>query len=217
MSERRMPSVEDYPSNAKGSKTENRPALRGGVKKKAGIFKSMKDEFISEDVEYMGSDLVENILFPTLRDLVMDLCHSAIDTIFNGGGGYSRRRGGRGSYISYNRYFDDRDRRRRRSRRDRDDDDYYDDDRGSRRRAVLDCSEYKFDYKEDAEDVFDMLCDRLEQYGEVTVAYFFDKIGETIPGAWTGEDWGWTNFSGVKVRGSSRNGWYIDLPRAKEL
>ena len=211
MSERKMPSVEDYPSNADSKKEVARPVLHGKVKHKASIWKQAKDEFLNEDIDHMGDDLVHDILFPALKNLVNDLLHGAIDAAFNtDSGGRSRRSSNRrGSWISYDRYYDDDDRRRRR-RRDRDDD--YD-----RRRVVLDCSEYKFEYRDDADYVFEMMCDRLEQYGEVTVAYFFDKVGETIPGAWSGEDWGWTNFAGVKIRGSQRNGWYIDLPRAKEL
>lgn len=224
MSERKMPSVEDYPSNAIGSEkdlrdADERPALRGRVKKKSSIFKSVRDEFIAEDADNWADDVVHNILFPTLHGLINDICHGIIDAIFDGGGDYRRSSRGRGrnSYISYNRYYDDRDDRRRRRKKRRDIDDYDDDDDYYVSRRNIDFSEFRFEYKDDAEDVLDILCDRLEKYGEVTVAYFLDKIGKTVPGNWTVEDWGWTNFSGVKVRGSSRSGWYIDLPRAKEL
>lgn len=209
MSERRMPQVEDYPSNAHGSEETKPTKLRGSVKRKSSIFRSVRDEFISEDADSMGSYLLHDILFPALRDLINDICHGAVDAAFGGGGSYrSRDRRRRNSYISYDRYYDD-DRRRR--RRDRDDDD----DR-PRSRRVKDCSEYLFQYRDDADDIFDMMCDQIEKYGEVTVAWFFDKVGED-PGSWNGDDWGWTNLAGVKVRGSNRNGWYIDLPRAKEL
>ena len=218
MSERKMPSVEDYPSNAIGSKeTVDLPAVK--VRHKKSIWKSVGDRFISEDAEYVGSSLVDDILIPALRDLINDILHGAVDMTFGGGGYYrgSSRRGGRGgSYISYNRYYDDRDSRRRRSRRDRYDD-YDDDDDYVISKRGIDFSEFRFEYREDADDVFEMLCDRLEKYDQVELAYFLDKVGKTVPGNWTTEDWGWTNFAGTKVRGNSRNGWYIDLPRPKEL
>lgn len=220
MSERRLPSVEDYPSNAIGDSNdeETKPTLRGGIKRKKNIWKSVSDRFISEDAESMGSSLLDDYLIPALKDLINDILHGAIDMTFGGGGYYrgsSSRRGRGSSYISYNRYYDDRDdRRRRRNRRERD---YDDDDDYIISRRNIDFSEFRFEFREDADDIFDILCDRLERYGEVTVAYYLDKIGKTIPGDWTAEDWGWTNFAGVKVRGNSRNGWYIDLPRAKEL
>lgn len=219
MSERKMPSAEDYPSNAIGSKSE-KPALRGKVRRKKSVFSSVRDEFISEDADSMGSYLVHDILFPALRDLINDICHGAIDAAFGGGGGYYRgssRSRGR-SRISYDRMYDDR-----RSRRNRDRDD--DDDR-PRRRRIPDCSEYIFDpdefdhpsdAKRAADDLLDDMADRIEEYGEVTVAWFLDQVGEDLTGTWNAEDWGWTNLVGVKVRGSSRNGWYIDLPRPKEL
>lgn len=226
MSERKMPTVEDFPSNAIGSSEENdhRPALKGKVKRKQSIFRSVRDEFISEDADNMGTYLLNDILFPALRDLINDICHGAIDAAF-GGGGYRRgssRRGRGGSYISYDRMYDRPSRRSRRSRYD-DDDDY--DDR-PRRRRIPDCSEYTFDAdrfgsssaaKRAAMDLLDDMADRLEEYGEVNVAWFLDQIGEDVVGSWNAEDWGWTNLAGVKVRGSSRNGWYIDLPRPKEL
>lgn len=221
MSERRMPSVEDFPSNAIGSSEDERktPALKGRVKHKKSVFSSVRDEFISEDADSMGSYLLHDILFPALRDLINDICHGAIDAAFGGGGNYRSSRRGR-SHISYDRMYDDR----RRRRRYRDDDD--DEDDRPRRRRIPDCSEYIFDpdefdrpsdAKRAADDLLDRMADRLEDYHEVTVAWFLDQVGEDVVGSWNLEDWGWTNLAGVKVRGSNRNGWYIDLPRPKEL
>ena len=213
MSERKMPTADEYPSNAVGSerpkKEHERPIVRGSVKKKSSIFKSVRDEFISEDAPTMGEYLVHDILFPALRDLINDICHGAVDAAFGGGGSRyrdrDRRRGG--SYISYNRYYDDRTSR---SRRDRDDERY------EAKRMNRDVSEFIFEYRDDAEDVLDRMCDKIEDYGEVTLAYFYDITGQTIPGAWTADDWGWTNLSGARVRGV-RKGYILDLPRVKAL
>ena len=225
MSERRMPSIEDYPSNAIGSDREVRPA-KSRVRHKKSIWRSVGDKFISEDVDYVGSSLLEDILIPALRDLLNDILHSTIDMTFGGGnyrGSYGSRSRGR-SRIAYNRMYDD-SRFSRRSRRDRDDDDYYD-DRRSRRRRLPDCSEFVFDPRDfdrpsdakcAAEDLLDDMCDRIDQYGQVDLAWFLDQIGEDLDGRWNAEDWGWTNLSGARVKGSNRRGWYIDLPDYKEL
>ena len=226
MSERKMPSIEDYPSAAIGSENkETRPSTKRKhkVRHKQSIWKSVGDKFISEDAEYVGSSIVDDILIPALRDLINDILHGAVDMTFGGGnyrgGSYSRRGRGR-SHISYDRIYDDR---RYSSRRRRDDDDY--DDRRSRRR-LPDCSEFVFDPRDfdrasdakcAAEDLLDDMADRIEEYGRVDMAWFLDQIGEDAEGLWNAEDWGWTNLSGVRVRGSNRNGWYIDLPRPKEL
>lgn len=213
MSERKMPSVEDYPSNSissvSKSKEDTKPIIRGKVKKRSSIFRSVKDEFISEDADTMGSYLLYDILFPALRDLVNDICHGAIDAAFGGGGRSSyRSRSSRnnGSYISYNRYYDDRDRKRR----DRDD------ERRESRRRNLDFEDFVFQYREDAEDVLDRMCDYLERFGDVPVSYFYDLCGETIPGDFTSDDWGWTNLSGARVRKIGR-GYILDLPRVKQI
>ena len=226
MSERKMPSPEDYPSAAIGADNETRPAKRqkSKVRHKKSLWKSVGDRFISEDAEYVGSSIVDDILFPALKDLVNEILHSAIDMTFGGGGyrgSYSGRSSRGRSRIAYNRMYDDS--RFSRRRRDRDDDDY--DDRRSRRR-LPDCSEFVFDPRDfdrpsdakcAAEDLLDDMADRIEEYGQVDVAWFMDQVGEDIDGRWNAEDWGWTNLAGVRVRGSNRNGWYIDLPRPKEL
>ncbi len=213
MSERKMPSVEDYPSNASTAIEKRepvKPIIKGKVKKKSSIFRSVKDEFISEDADTMGSYLLNDILFPALRDLINDICHGAIDAAFGGGGRSYRSRSNRGygggSYISYNRYYDDRDRRRR----DRDDERY------ESKRRNRDFEDFVFQYREDAEDVLDRMCDYLERFGDVPVSYFYDLCGETVPGDFTSDDWGWTNLSGARVR-NVRKGYIIDLPRVKQI
>ena len=210
MSERKMPTVDDYPSNANSKerdKSEVEPIVRGNVKKKTSIFRSVRDEFIAEDAPTVGSYLLYDILLPALKDLVLDIGHGAIDSAFGGGGYRSSRRGGRDrSYISYNRYYDDRDRRRR----DRDEERY------EARRRSRDFDEFIFDRREDAEDVLDRMCDYLERFDDVPVSYFYDLLGETVPGDFTSDDWGWTNLAGARVR-KVRGGYIIDLPKVKPI
>lgn len=215
MAERRMPQVEDYPSNANGAKEirvkeEVQPIVKGKVTRKHTFGHSLRDEFISEDAPNVGSYILYDILFPALGDMFRDIAHGSIDMIFGGGGrGYSSR-GSRyhqdRSYISYNRMYDDR----RRPKRDRDEERYV------RRRADRDLDEFTFEFREDAEDVLDRMCDYIERYGDVPVSYFYDLCGETVPGDFTSDDWGWTNLSQARVS-HGRRGYYIDFPRAREL
>ena len=211
MSERKMPSVEDFPSNANSAKEdrgETKPIVKGNVKRKSSIFKSVRDEFVAEDAQSVGSYLLYDILIPALRDLILDIGHGAIDSALGGDGRSYRRSSNRrgSSYISYNRYYDDRDRRRR----DRDDERY------ETRRRSRDFDEFIFDRREDAEDVLDRMCDYLERFDDVPVSYFYDLLGETVPGDFTSDDWGWTNLSGARVR-RARGGYIIDLPRVKPI
>ena len=223
MSERKMPSVEDYPSAANGSDRErNRPdtaAISGRVKKRSSIFRSVKDEFIAEDAPSVGNYLLYDILLPALKDLVLDIGHGAIDTAFGGDGrgyGGSRRRSSRDSYISYNRMYRDNRRSRRRDRDYDDEDDYP----RRRRSGQIYFDEYLFETRGDAEDVLDFLCDEIAEFGDCPVSRFFDKRGETIPGNFTEDDWGWTDLSGTRVKKIRCDGelwWWIDLPRLKPI
>ena len=218
MAERQMPKPEDFPSNANGVVKPDAPAPirpRERKRRKSSIFADVRDEFISEDAPNVGSYILYDVLLPALRDLILDIAHGSIDMAMGAGGrSYGRRDYGRrngGSYISYDRYYDDRDERRRR----RDRDDY--DRRMARRRGERDLTEFDWDYKEQAQDVLDFLCDEIDRHGEVTVARFYDRIGESVPGDFTAEDWGWTNLSRAEVKGSNRKGWYIDFPRVRPL
>ena len=212
MAERKMPSVEDYPSNANGLKKELparqtvEPIVKGKISHKSSIFRRVKDEFIHEDAPTVGSYILYDILLPALRDLVSDIGHGALDAAM---GTNTRRYGRRDrdrSYISYDRYYDDRDRRKR----DRDDDRY------EVRRRNKDFDDFLFERRDDAEDVLDRMCDYLERYEAVPVAYFYDLCGETVPGDFTKEDWGWTSLGSAKVVRSGR-GYIIDFPKVRPI
>ena len=220
MAERKMPTAEDFPSNANGSTVELPPKeapqpmkMRGRVSQKKSVFRDVRDEFISEDAPRVGGYILYDVLLPALKDLVLDILHGSIDMTIGGGrGGYSYSRGGRGSSISYtpyNRYYYDDDRARRRSYRD-------EPPRRSSRRD-RDPSGYTFDNEDDARDLLDYLCDYIDRYGEVPVSYFYDRIGETIPGDFTSDDYGWRNLSQAKVMPAGRGQWYINFPRVRAL
>ena len=90
MAERKMPEVEDYPSNANGVKpTVNREAperleLRGGIRQRKGnIFRAARDEFISEDAPNVGGYILYDILLPALKDMISDIAHGSIDMIMD--------------------------------------------------------------------------------------------------------------------------------------
>lgn len=213
MAERKMPSVEDYPSASNGIKSEDRIVdpvkMRGKVKAKRSFFKDVKGEFVSEDAPNIGNYILYDILLPALRDMISDIGHGALDMAMGTDTRrYSRdrRRDSRDSYISYNRYYDDRDRRRR----DRDEERY------ESRRRNHDLDDIIFDYREDAEDCLDRMCDYLERYDSVPVSYLFDICGMTVPGDFTKDDWGWYNLSKAKVIRSG-GGYVIDLPKVRPI
>lgn len=214
MAERAMPTIDDFPSNANGEKKpvrkdETKPVVKGKVTKKTSVFRRVKDEFVQEDAPTVGGYILYDILLPALRDLISDIGHGAIDVAMGNDNRSYRRSSSRsrGSYISYDRYYDDRDRRRR----DRDDERY------ATRRRNRDLDDIIFEDRSDAEDVLDRMCDYLEKYDDVPVSYFYDLCGETVPGDFTKDDWGWTNLSQAQVRRAGHRGYYIDFPKIRPI
>ena len=214
MAERKMPNPEDFPSNSdtKSEKLERVTAtqsiVKGKVTAKESGLRKLKEEFISEDAPNVGSYILYDVLLPAIKDLILDIGHGAIDVAFGGGGGSYRRRRDYGrdrSYISYDRMYDVRGDRDRRSRRREE----------QRTRDRLE--DLVFEYREDAEDVLDQMCDYLDKYDDVPVSYFYDLCGKTVPHDFTKEDWGWTNLAGAKVTRAHGGGYYIDFPRIRPL
>lgn len=222
MAERKLPSVDDYPSAAIG---EDKPKEKSDdiikVKKKRSVWKEVKGEFISEDAPSVGSYILYDILLPALRDLVSDIGHGALDMAMGTDGRrYRRNRRGRDeTYISYDRYWDyDRPSRRGRSRYDDDEDDYRGRRRSSRRvPSNEDLDEFVFDSKEKARRLLDEMQDRIDKYDDVSVGYFLDRIGESIPGDFVSDDWGWYNLDNAKIKPAYGGGWHIIFPKMRPI
>ena len=221
MAERRMPTEEDFPSNAngveklKGEVVRTPIEMKGKVRHKHSIMKSVRDEFVNEDAPSIGEYILLDIFFPALRDMISDMGHSTIDIMMgNSRGRYSRgydydRRRRSDSYVSYNRMYEDR--RPIRSRRDRDDDDRY-----YTRRRGRDLDDLIFEVRRDAESCLTSLLDILEEYGQVSVSDLYDILDETVYGDFTKTDWGWEDLSTARIR-KVRDGYLLDLPRVRPL
>ena len=206
MAERKLPTAEDFPNNS-DHKIEKKEAvqsiaMKGDVKvKESRGLRRIRDEFIAS----VGSYILYDIFLPAVKDLILDIGHGAIDVAFGGiPGSYRRgsyRRRDDRSYVSYDRMYDDRDRRR---------------DRREDRRTRDRLEDFIFEYREDAEDALDRMCDYLDRYDDVPVSYLYDICGKTVPHDFTKDDWGWTNLSSAKVC-KTRGGYYIDFPRVRPL
>lgn len=223
MAERKLPSVEDYPSAAIGS-SEKSPDEKNEiikVRKKRSVWKEVKGEFISEDAPSVGEYVVYDILLPALRDLISDIGHGALDMAM-GTDGRRYRRGGRGrrdeTYISYDRYWDRESPRRRARWNDDEDDDYVGRRRSSRRvPSNEDLDEFIFSDKKKALSLLAEMQDRIDKYDDVSVGYFLDRIGESIPGDFVSDDWGWYNLDNAKVKPAYGGGWHIIFPKMRPI
>lgn len=160
------------------------------IQKAAGLF-------ISEDASTVKEHLIQDVVIPTAKDLIVNVITDAVNIIFWGS---TRRKSGSGSRIGYASRFDevrdprDRDRDRRRDR------------------TAIEYDDIIFDNRGDAEAVLANMDACLEQYGVVTVLDLFDFAGVTTHN-YMADRYGWKNLSNAEVR-RIRDGFIIDLPRA---
>lgn len=160
------------------------------IQKAAGLF-------ISEDASTVKEHLIQDVVIPTAKDLIVNVITDAVNIIFWGS---TRRKSGSGSRIGYASRFDevrdprDRDRDRRRDR------------------TAIEYDDIIFDNRGDAEAVLANMDACLEQYGTVTVLDLFDFAGVTTHN-YMADRYGWKNLSNAEVR-RIRDGFIIDLPRA---
>lgn len=203
--------MQDYRPNSHKAKSEEKALAEkkvekvisgtAKVRKKNGARK-VADAFISEDAANVKSYIFNDVVVPTVKDLISDVIKSAVDTILFGGSS-SRRNGNRrrnDGYVSYNRFSDRRDDRR--------------DNRASvTSRYSLD--DIILDSKGDAEYVLEQMDAILDTYGMVTVADLYDLVD--ISRDYTDQNYGWTSLGGARVTRVRDGGYMLELPRVTSL
>lgn len=201
--------------NQDRSKNKKRKKLAPIVKspvtqQKISFWDKFKTSFLGEGGN-IGEFVVHDILIPAFRNTVSDMGFGLIEMFFGRGHGNGRgyndrfvRDRGR-SYVSYNSISDNRDRDRGRN-------DRRDIDRGDRARH--DFGNFVFTSRGEAEDVLSHLVDLTLEYGEATVAAFYEL--SNIESHHTDNNYGWTNLRDAytdRVRG----GYIIRFPQTRPL
>lgn len=175
------------------------------IQQKKSFTQSIAETLVGDGTNSVGAYILRDVLVPALKSLISDAVTSGIEMILYGetGGRKSRGRDRERSTINYSSF----------SRRDRDE------DRRERRRPTyrgkFDLDEIYFRDHTDAEDVLEELSDRCEEYGEVSVADFFELAG--IEGVTHAHyKWGWTDLKRARNT-HTRHGWAIMLPEPEPL
>lgn len=183
------------------------------VQKKPTFFQKFKSSFLGESAN-IGEYVIYDVLIPAFRDTMSDLGMGIVGMLFGQGRGMYGRGGydtprvirdrGR-TYVSYNS-MSDRDRDRRGPR---------DIDRGERARH--DFGNIRYTTREEAEAVLYELVDRTVEYGEATVAAFYEL--SNIESNHTDHRYGWTNLRDAYTeRARDRDGGYVIVfPRVRPL
>lgn len=171
----------------KGQAKQVEKVAQGKVRrKKKTKTNSLKDIFISEDVEDVKSYIIMDVIVPTVKNTIVDVVNMFLF------GDTTKRKNSTG--VSYNRdYSSNRNNRRNTSRVNRYDfDDIY------------------FDARGEAEKILDCMDDLLDSYNAVTVADFYELAGVTVNQ--TDYNYGWINLSRASIQ-RTREGYIINLPR----
>lgn len=175
------------------------------TKKKSEIHK-WTDIFLAEDITNVKTYIIDEVLLPAAKKAVSDIVTNGIDMLLYGETRSKDK--GKGSRVSYSKYYDDRDRYDSRSR---------DRDRDAGRRRVRNGYDYEdviLETRGEAEDVLDRMDDLIDNYGIVSVGDLYDLVG--IQGNYTDNKYGWTNLRNAEVQ-RIRDGYLLKLPKALPL
>ena len=185
------------------------PIVKGPVVQQKPTFANkFKTAFLGESGN-LGEFVIYDVLVPAFRNTVSDMGHGIIEMMFGTGRNSGRDRydsrvvrdRGR-SYVSYNSISD----------RDRGRSDRRDIDRGDRARH--DFGNIIYSSRGEAEDVLSHLVDQTQEYGEATVAAFYEF--SNIESQHTDSRYGWTNLRDAYTE-RVRNGYSIHFPPTRIL
>lgn len=202
------PNAEGNADKAKTPPKKMKAIVKGPVvQQKPSFFSKVKESFLGEGGN-LGEYIVYDILIPAFRNTLSDMGFGLVEMLFGRGSGRSNygyngrivRDRGR-SYISYNDMFNTRGRGDRREV-----------DRGERARH--DFGNIVYTSRGEAEDVLSKLVDLTLEYGEATVAAFYEL--SSIDSTPADSRYGWTNLRDAYTE-RVRNGYIIRFPQVRPL
>lgn len=161
--------------------------------RKKGELQKFVNEFVPGNFSIIKSDILRNIIVPSLKKAVSDIVKVGIDMIL-----YDSKQT-QSSKVSYRNYYDrDNDKVRAGS--------------SINRFNNLDYDDILFETRGDAETVLDAMNDIISQYGIVTISDLYD-LARVPNDNFTLNRYGWSSISGacaIRVR----DGYILKLPRA---
>ena len=172
--------------------------------KKKTFGQKLKEAMFGADVG--KGDISEVIFFryfiPGVKRVLREMAGTALDMVF---GFDPKSRSGGSTHVSNASIYRDRNYSRTNY-----------DTNGYRRRNA--CSEYEWD-EQTAKDIYNQICDLIEQYGECSLADVYSIMGLGDRIRTTDRNWGWTSTRNIDVIpvNHMRDSWIIDLPEARPL
>ena len=225
MAEVRIPTSEEFPRNSipEGLSTSqstsklpteappkaDKVVSNKVITRKQPLSRKILKTFVGQDVVDVKGYLINEMIVPSLKNFVCDVMQDIPQMLLFGDTRRSRDPRARGgSYVSYDRFYSGgKDRRDRR------------DNRGEPRVRSLTryTDEIILTTRGECEKIIFDLSDRIEDYGQATIADLNDMIGKT--GEFTDCYWGWADRSAMRSASFKRvrEGWLLLLPEAVSL
>lgn len=163
--------------------------------------------FFEDDIYDIWEFIKEDVLKPSIKNLVYDVFVGSLDRALFGGGSHRKRRiGERNEVTNYSGRYKYGNNRNSRT-----------DDIGG---SITDGFEsIKFDFKDDAQKVLDKLRQQIKDYDKATVGDFYDFAGITPDDNYSrNERYGWVDLDEyIRPRIRRGGGYYLPLPHPKAL
>lgn len=196
--------MEEYKSNTHKSKQVSTPVPEKKVEKVVTSKVSRKKRsnvkglLISDEAKNVKSYIFMDVLIPAAKKAISDIVSNGIDMILYGETKHKSKNPTNG--ISYRSYYDKKDEDRR-----------YD-TRRARPGYVQD--DIILERRDEADSVLERMDEMLSAYGVVSVADYYELVGE--PFEYTDNKYGWTNLRNAEVRRTSE-GYVLKLPSARPI
>lgn len=196
--------MEEYASNSNKSRERaaKPPEKRvervasGTVRKKhRTALDKVADVFIPEDVENVKDYILNDIVVPSAKNLILDTVQAFLGV--NTKNSVNRSPASR---VSYRKYYDDNQRT------------YVE----PRSRVGYDYSEIEYADRGEAENVLDSMDEAISVYGFVSVLDYYDLSGVTTDN-YANDKYGWTNLRSARIVRLPSGRYSIKLPRARAL
>jgi hypothetical protein len=191
------------------------------VKAKKPLGSRIKDSFGGQDAKSVGSFVVMEVLLPGARDILFDIVKESAHRFLYGDGARRNTNGGSSSIVGSG------SRIRTTNYSTMSASPIVGSSRASnnapstlsqRDRNLFDFSNLIFPEQDMALEVIERLGDAIDEFGIVTVADFYDFIGQTGNG-FTDQKHGWNTqaFQGAEVKRARGGGYFLSLPTPREI
>lgn len=190
-------------ANQEAKKKNLEKVVEGSVRlEKKTLGKKFAETFLKEDVQTVKKSIWYDIIIPKAKDMLYTCITDGISMmLFGETKGKNINRIGGNSYVSYSSYYNSNTGNNNRTISDRD-------------RAIHNFSGCIFDTRGDAERVLSELFDLTVDYGQASVADFYDLAG--IERKYTDDNWGWKDLRDASVS-RCRDGYVINFPKVIQL